>query len=616
MVSSLLACSGVPPEPAAPPTALRAPTALPARGEPQPAAQFAFRSADRRERLRRAFPAIDEALAKRAKEAKTPGYAFALVIDGELAHVFSYGVADTATGAVVDGETRFRVGSISKTFTALALAKLRDEGKLASFEEPIDSVLPEALSLRAAAADAGPVRIRDITLHQSGLVRTGSYDEMYAKPIGRAELLSSLALPSLSTPYEGYSYSNYGFGLLGLVVENLSGVGYGDYVERDITKPLGLASVAWTSDSVPAAHRAYSYNKKGEREAEWRLGALDASGGLFMSAPDAARWAGFHAEAFPPRDTKDSGPVKRATVRELLTLGTSDAPNDENRVMSHSALGWDSMQACGERIFLKGGLVESFMSQAVFLPDHGVAFASIANTRMGLFQPHADVLAALRATGALERREKQPGPELARAMDNWLDVFTSYDTERFARAYTQESVRNGDEKERADWHKKQRERLGSCERESIDHVDHAGAGRFRLRCERGTATISISLDPSLRLITHSGNQWRYKPTGAQQKQVESAFALLSKNQSIWGSDATPEQKASLASLRKEFGKLSSCKLGDASETGNPDETLFHVGCADGQARRLRLSFAEGDSTKITRAAMEPALRPAEPCKSW
>jgi CubicO group peptidase (beta-lactamase class C family) len=609
-------CARAPAEPATPPTPTPAPTS-PARGEAQAAARYAFPSSDRRAKLAQAFPAIDEALTKRAKDAKAPGFAFALTIDGEIAHVFSYGIADKATGARVDGDTRFRMGSISKTFTALALAKLREDGKLASFESPLEDVLPEARALRAAALDGGPVRIRDLTLHQSGLARTGDYDEAYKAPTDRAKLLTSIGLPALATPYEGYGYSNYGYGLLGLAVENLSGAPFTAYVDNVIARSAGLSTMAWSSASVPPAHRAHSYAKKsGEQEDEWQLGTLNASGGLFLSAPDAARWAAFHADAFPPRDAAEKGPVRRSTIRELLTVGTTDAPNDENRVMSHSVLGWDSMQACGDRVFWKSGLVESFISQAMFLPDHGIAFASMANTRMGLSGGHGDVLLALRATGALERREKQPSPELVRGIDSWLENFNDYDAERFERAYTADFIRFSDAKERAEWTQKQLARIGRCERKAIERVEHAGAARFVLACERGSATISISLDRSLRLIAGSSNQWRYQPTRAQHEQAAKLFASLQKKQSIWGNAATPEQKASEALVTSAFRKLRSCSLGPASETTNPDETLFRMQCADDEARLLRVSFAEDDAKKVVRIALEAAPPPASACKPW
>ena len=218
-----------------------------------------------------------------------------------------------------------------------------------------------------------------MTLHRSGLIRTGDYDETYPQPIDRDTLMASLAFPALTMPHEGYSYSNYGYGLLGLAVEELAGRRYEDYVTAAIARPLGLASAAWTAESVPAAHRARSYEaREGKEEPEWRLGYLDGAGGLYLSAGDLARWAGYHAEAFPPRDEADEGPVKRATLRELLAVGTSEPPNHAGHVFLQSPLGWDGLRACGERVHWKTGLVESFMSHVVFLPDHGVAFASLA----------------------------------------------------------------------------------------------------------------------------------------------------------------------------------------------------------------------------------------------
>lgn len=613
----LFACSGAPPEPAA---ARRRdvsgpPAVLPPRSAPLGAPSYGFPSADRRAKLAKAYPVIDAALEKRAREGKTTGFAFALVIDGEVAHVFNYGVADKVTKKPVDSDTRFRIGSITKTFTALALAKLRDEGKLASFEEPLENVLPEMRVLRRPTVDAGPIRIRDVTLHRSGLIRTGDYDETYAKPIDRATMVASLAFPALTTPYEGYSYSNYGYGLLGLAVEELSGESYEEYVVSEITRPLGLDSAAWNLEKVPAAHRARSYeSKEGKLEPEWRLGYLDGAGGLYLSAKDLARWAAFHADAFPPRDTRDDGPVKRATVRELLSVGTSDPPNDFAHVFLQSPLGWDGLRACGERVHWKSGLVESFMSHVVFLPDHGVAFASLATARMNLYPGQNDVLNALRATGGLEAREQEPSAELSRAAETYLSLYADYDKERAAKAYTEEFFRFHDKDERAAWFKKQLARVGSCELGSFEHVEHRGSGRFRIRCERASATISIQLDNALSLISWSSGQWRYRPTAAQRDRAGAVWRALTKKKPIWEGIATAQQKINQAELSASLSKLVGCKLGEELDTSSPDESLHEVAC-EGETRLLRTVFAEGDPKTVVRVALDP--KPVvTSCKTW
>ncbi|MBL8739452.1 MAG: beta-lactamase family protein [Myxococcales bacterium] len=558
---------------------------------------------------------IDAALEKRAREGKTTGYAFALVIDGEVAHVFNYGVADKESNTPIDSETRFRIGSITKTFTALALAKLRDEGKLASFEEPLENVLPEMRALRRPASDAGPIRIRDVTLHRSGLIRTGDYDETYTKPIDRKTMTASLAIPTLTTSYEGYSYSNYGYGLLGLAVEELSGRSYQDYVANEIAKPLGLDSAAWTSESVPAAHRARSYeSKEGRVEREWRLGYLDGSGGLYLSAKDLARWAAYHAEAFPPRDAKDDGPVKRATIRELLSVGTSDAPNDFSHVFLQSPLGWDGLRTCGERVHWKTGLVESFMSHVVFLPDHGIAFASLATARMNLYPGQNEVLNALRATGGLEARKQEPSAELSQAARTYLDLYASYDQEREAKAYTEEFFRFHDKRERAVWFGRQLARSGACRFESFEQVDHRAAGRFRAQCEHASATISVQLDNSLSLISWSSGQWRYRPTPVQRARSAEIWQRLASGKPIRDGALTPQQKTDDKALAASLSKLKACKPGAELDTSSPDESLQELQCGD-EARRLRTVFAEGDGQKVMSVRLES--KPATtPCKEW
>ena len=101
-----------------------------AHAAPPPQALPQFSDRDRRAKLSTAFADIDRLFAEFAKTAHVPGAAWGVVIDGELAHSGSAGVRDVASGAAVDADTVFRIASMTKSFTAMAILKLRDEGKL------------------------------------------------------------------------------------------------------------------------------------------------------------------------------------------------------------------------------------------------------------------------------------------------------------------------------------------------------------------------------------------------------------------------------------------------------------------------------------------------------
>ena len=98
--------------------------------------------ADRRAKLETAFADIDRSFTDFAKSTHVPGAAWGIVIDGELAHIGATGVRDVASNAPVDGDTVFRIASMTKSFTAMCILKLRDEGKL-SLDDPAERYVPE-----------------------------------------------------------------------------------------------------------------------------------------------------------------------------------------------------------------------------------------------------------------------------------------------------------------------------------------------------------------------------------------------------------------------------------------------------------------------------------------
>ncbi|HEY6039787.1 MAG TPA: serine hydrolase domain-containing protein, partial [Kofleriaceae bacterium] len=171
----LVACgASSPPLPAPPPAVVAAPvvavapvTAPPASSPPQPEQLFApaapppaFADPARRAKLAAAFTAIDKALEQERVAQGLPGVAVGIVIDGELAYAKGFGVVDPATKTVPDADTVYRIGSISKSFTGLALLSLRDDGVLA-LEDPLARWIPEAAKIVYPTRDERP-----ITLHQ------------------------------------------------------------------------------------------------------------------------------------------------------------------------------------------------------------------------------------------------------------------------------------------------------------------------------------------------------------------------------------------------------------------------------------------------------------------
>jgi CubicO group peptidase (beta-lactamase class C family) len=151
-----------------------------------------------------AFPAIDKAIAEEMAQQNLPGLAFGIAIDGELAYAKGYGVTDLDAKTVPDPDTVYRIGSITKSFTALAILSLRDDGVL-GLDDPLVKWIPEASGIVYPSRDSRPITLRQLLDHTSGLPRdfVPSSDEA-----AFVESLDGIALQF--APGTSWSYSNLG----------------------------------------------------------------------------------------------------------------------------------------------------------------------------------------------------------------------------------------------------------------------------------------------------------------------------------------------------------------------------------------------------------------------
>ena len=131
--------------------------------------------------LATSFANVDRALITAVETQHTPGAVIGIVIDGKLAYVKTAGVRDTSTNALVTEDTVFRIASMTKGFTAMAILKLRDEGNLA-LDDPAAKYVPELKNLKYPTKDAPVITIRHLLTHSEGFPKT---------TVGRRQLAQS-----------------------------------------------------------------------------------------------------------------------------------------------------------------------------------------------------------------------------------------------------------------------------------------------------------------------------------------------------------------------------------------------------------------------------------------
>jgi CubicO group peptidase (beta-lactamase class C family) len=254
-----------------------------------------------------------------AERTKVPGIAYGIVVDGKLAHLATSGYRELASKSPVDTGTVFRIASMTKSFTAVAILQLRDAGKL-SLDDPAERYVPELAGLHYPTTDSPKITIRHLLSHSTGFPEDNPWGDRQLADTDEqmAEMMRS-GIPFSTAPGTNYEYSNYAFAILGRIVAKVSGVPYPRYISEHVLQPLGMTSTTLQSAEVKPERLAHGYRWQDDRwleEEQLPDGAFGPMGGMLTSSADLSRWVGFMLDAWPPRDGADDGPLSRASRRD------------------------------------------------------------------------------------------------------------------------------------------------------------------------------------------------------------------------------------------------------------------------------------------------------------
>ncbi|GAB3259887.1 serine hydrolase domain-containing protein [Kineosporia babensis] len=232
--------------------------------------------------------AFDEYLRSRMNEVLTqqrpPALALGVARPGGELHLVSGGVADIDSGQLMEAETAFRIGSVTKTFTAALTLLLAERGHL-SLDKPVEEYLP--------GTAVGRPLIRQLLSHSSGLQREAPHP-MWASMQGpdRAEFLELLARAEfVDEPGVRWAYSNLGYAVLGQVIAAVTGQTCEDLIDHELLKPLGLNSTTWQPTGQAAAgYRLDPYQHRVLPEPVMDQGVIGVGGQLWSTITDLLTW--------------------------------------------------------------------------------------------------------------------------------------------------------------------------------------------------------------------------------------------------------------------------------------------------------------------------------------
>ena len=305
---------------------------------------------------------LEQLLAAEQREKRAPSIAAAVLRDGEVIWQSAVGVADVETGVEATADTQYRVGSITKTFTAAAIMQLRDAGKL-DLEDTLDKHVEGA---------AHAPTIRRLLSHASGLQRETQDDSWltlhFAPP---EELLETLGRAEMVLPSGArFHYSNLAFALLGIVVERVSGMVYMDYVRERLFEPLGLTRVGFDPEQ-PAAK---GYLGQPYADGVWdtidvETGAWASAGQLWGTVGDLCRWGAFLADP-------DEAVLAKKTAEEMRTV---QVIAEHDRWLAGYGLGL-GLRRDGERILVgHTGSMPGFIAVLYVSPKEKTGVAVLTN---------------------------------------------------------------------------------------------------------------------------------------------------------------------------------------------------------------------------------------------
>lgn len=461
------------------------------------------------QRLEQLAPEIDRLFAQFQADAHVPGVVYGVVQDGKLAYVKGVGVQDLDAKRPVTPDSLFRIASMTKAFTALSILQLRDDNKL-RLDDLAEQYVPEMTSWTYPTKDSPRIRVRDLLHHLGGLVTDDPWgDRQQYLPQADFTKMIAAGVPFSRVPQSQYEYSNFGYALLGRIIANASGMPYTDYVRQTILAPLGMTSSGYDVTRAPRDRTAKGYrweNATWALEPEMADGAFNSMGGLQVSANDYAKWIAFLLSAWPPRDDADTGPVKRATVREVAQglnfiavanrIGSSGATACKQA--GAYAMGWRVAQDCDLGLTLAhGGGYPGYGSHVMLMPDHGVGVFALSNrTYAGPSAPAWDSAIAMKNAGLLTGRAIPVTPVVEqmfaaaraayaagnlRPLDGKLAM--NFLLDRSAENWTAELARL-------------KKDVGECPAAEPLAPTGALSTAFRLNCERGKLDGTLLLAPT------------------------------------------------------------------------------------------------------------------------
>jgi len=371
--------------------------------------------------VREAIGILDAWIETQTAYRQVPGLTIGIVHDQELVWAKGYGFADPERKIPATPSTVFRIASISKLFTSIAIMRLRDEGKL-RLDDPVSAYLPW-FDIRQAFPDSPPITIEHLLTHTSGLPREAPFPYWtdFEFPT-RGQIREGLGeQETVFPPSMRWKYSNLALSLAGEIVAAVSGVPYGDYIRTTILDPLGMTGTGVTPDGALGERLAVGYGRRmpdGSREVRPFTDSkgLTPAANLSSTVEDFAKFASWQFRLL------DTG------KREILTAHTLREMHRVHWVHREWESGWGlgfAVWHSEERDLVgHGGHVAGYTTRIALSPEEKIAVFVMTSADDG--DPGYYVERAFEVVAPEIVAAAAPPEKAARFPDEWRKYIGAY----------------------------------------------------------------------------------------------------------------------------------------------------------------------------------------------
>ena len=466
-----------------------------------------FQDENRFQKIASALPVADKIFSEFAEAKHLPGLVYGFVIDDSLVYSGGTGIININSKIAVSNQSLFRIASMSKSFTAMAIMKLRDEDKL-SLQDPAAKYIPELSAITYLTADAPPIRIENLLTMTSGFPEDNPWGDRQLDATDE-ELINIIkeGISFSNVPAFQYEYSNLGFALLGNIISKISGMPYQEYINQNIFKPLGMNHTYWEYTEIPDSLLAMGYRWKDEQwieEPYLHDGAFGAMGGIITSIEDFSKYVSFHLSAWPPSNKPEDGPVKRSSLREMhqpkfsrLNSNAKDYEGNPCPEIVGYGYGLRIEKNCnGVFSVAHSGGLPGFGSNYVFYPDYGIGIMSFSNlTYTAPTTANAEVIEALLTADVLQSRSLPISDILVSKKEEVIDLIINWNPELEEKVLAENFYLDKSREDRMEEAKSIFEEVGEIK--SIEPLKPLNQlrGTFIMQGEKGNVQVYFTLTP-------------------------------------------------------------------------------------------------------------------------